>query len=219
MTNPYSCVTSKPMRNGVESFDTTFTEIPCGNSACGIQMFVLAASVSPPANVKPTFVVSIVVSHAPLPTPRHAETHTQTHTPHTHRHTRQQHAHPPTDTHGHTHTHHAPTQQLGMGQSISRSSWRETVSMSSNQDVGNVRKAQEFCNGTIPTAPRAGLFTFVIVPTTASGLHGQPGPQSKVGSRHGGKKDGFRGLGSGVLLFRIELLENCLLLQKYSEIH
>ena len=27
-------------------------EIPCGNSACGLQMEVLAASVSPPANVK-----------------------------------------------------------------------------------------------------------------------------------------------------------------------
>ena len=47
---------------GVVSFETTFTEIPCGNAACGIQMFVLAASISPPANVKPTSVVPIVVS-------------------------------------------------------------------------------------------------------------------------------------------------------------
>ena len=45
----------------VDSFDTTFTEIPCGNSACGMQIFVFAASVSPPAKVKPTSVVSIVV--------------------------------------------------------------------------------------------------------------------------------------------------------------
>ena len=45
---------TKPMRNGVDSFDTAFTEIPCGNSACGTQMFVHAASVSPPANVMPT---------------------------------------------------------------------------------------------------------------------------------------------------------------------
>ena len=62
MTNPYSRSTSKPMRNGVGPFDTAFTEIPCGNSACGIQIFVFAVSVSPTANVKPTSVVSIVVS-------------------------------------------------------------------------------------------------------------------------------------------------------------
>ena len=61
MTNPYSRSTSKPMRNGVDYFDTTFTEIPCGNSTCGMQVFVLAASVSTPANVKPTTVISIVV--------------------------------------------------------------------------------------------------------------------------------------------------------------
>ena len=61
MTNPYSRSTPKPMRNGVDSFDTTFTEIPCGNSACGMQIFVFAASVSPTANVKLTSVVSIVV--------------------------------------------------------------------------------------------------------------------------------------------------------------
>ena len=61
MTNPYLRSTSKPMRNGVGSFDTSFTNIPCGNSACGFQILVLAASVSPPANVKPTSVVSIVV--------------------------------------------------------------------------------------------------------------------------------------------------------------
>ena len=50
------------MRKSVDSFDTTFTEIPFGNSACGVKIFVLAASASPPANVKPTSVVSIVVS-------------------------------------------------------------------------------------------------------------------------------------------------------------
>ena len=61
MTKPYSRNTSKPFRKGVDSFDTTVTEIPCGNSACGFQMFALAASVSP-AKVKPTPVVSIVVS-------------------------------------------------------------------------------------------------------------------------------------------------------------
>ena len=61
MTNPYSRNTSKPMRNGVGSFDTTFTKILCLNSVCGIQILVLAASVSLPANVKPSSVVSIVV--------------------------------------------------------------------------------------------------------------------------------------------------------------
>ena len=34
----YSRGTSKPMRNGVDSFDTAFTEIPCGNSACGCRL-------------------------------------------------------------------------------------------------------------------------------------------------------------------------------------
>ena len=51
--NPYSRITPKPRRKGVNSFDTTLTEIPCGNSVCRIQMFLLAGSVSPPANVKP----------------------------------------------------------------------------------------------------------------------------------------------------------------------
>ena len=50
------------MRQGVDSFDTTFTDILCRYLECDIQMFVLAASVSPPANVKPTSVLSIVVT-------------------------------------------------------------------------------------------------------------------------------------------------------------
>ena len=62
MTNPFSRNTSEPMRKGVDSFDTTFTEIFCGDLVCGVQIFVLAASVSPPAKVKPTSVVPIVLS-------------------------------------------------------------------------------------------------------------------------------------------------------------
>ena len=44
MTNQYSHSTCKPMRNGVDSVDTTFTEILCGNSACGVQLFVFGVS-------------------------------------------------------------------------------------------------------------------------------------------------------------------------------
>ena len=40
----------------VDSIDTKLTKNSFGNSECGVQMFVLAASVSAPGNVKPTSV-------------------------------------------------------------------------------------------------------------------------------------------------------------------
>ena len=63
MTNPYSSDHIQTDEKHVSTrSDTTFTEIACDNSESGIQIFVLAASVSQPANVMPTSVVSILVS-------------------------------------------------------------------------------------------------------------------------------------------------------------